>query len=420
MRSPLLFVLAAAVPLATFAIASCTGSSPDHGTGGTAGTAGTGAQGGSTPDASPDAAPDASPDAATDGPAPPPGCDVITLTTAVASTQMAHSEQYGPQPDLLATPEVGGTTGDPQHPNRLVFYLDGADAPGTYSVAAFTNVFYAIGNGGGLSLDYVEPVADGGTGTYSKRYVAVSGTVQVTAVLTPYQTAGSLADVRFAEATYGSDGSVKLTAGGACAWLAQASWDTRRAGGCAPFTASTKGQCPSGQYCMPTNAVGDDGLCVATGAKQTGDGCTLTSAGKWDSDCAPGLRCAEFSVDLGETSYTCHQLCDVLSASDGCAATSHCGGDYNVCIPNSFLLAAPVNGNEIDTVATVGQDCTQNPNALYCGATGTPGTCFQDTGAAAATCRPWVTAASACPAGDSGGYVAYKTGTDQSTLFCFH
>src|SRR6201999_4000986 len=110
---------------------------------------------------------------------------------------------YGPSPDLLTTPALDGSTGDAQHPNRFAFYLDAADAPGSYPIAAFSNVYSAIANGGGLSTDYL--AADGGSGAFTRRFVAVSGTVQVTEVLTPHQTTRTLSTVRFAEATYGSD-----------------------------------------------------------------------------------------------------------------------------------------------------------------------------------------------------------------------
>jgi hypothetical protein len=351
------------------------------------------------------------------GPLKPPGCSEVSLSVALQSSQMMNPEEYASQPDVISTAAVDGSTGNAQHENQLVFYLDSANAVGSYAVTAFPNYFYGKANGGEINAGYVmSGPADAGQGAFSSRYVAVSGAVQVTSVLTPHQTEGTLSNVRFNEATEASDGSVVPVPNGSCLWLREASWNTKRAGGCVPFT----GTCPGSEYCMPTNAIGDDGTCVTTGTKALGEGCTLVSSPAWDSDCAAGLRCAEFTADLGETSYSCHEICDVRSASDGCPENTHCGGGYDVCLPVPFLLASPQNGNEIDTVATVGEPCAQNPSAIYCGASGLPGTCFTDMGATSAMCRPWQHAASACTSmGESAGYVAYKGGIDESTLFCF-
>jgi hypothetical protein len=363
--------------------------------------------------ASDTAVPDAgAPDA---GPVRPSECEEITLTAALRSSQMINSETYDTQPDLQATASLGGSTGDAMRPNQFFFYLDSADAVGTYAVVPFPNYFYARPHGGGLSVDFATP--DGGTGAFTRRYLAVSGTIEVASVLTPHQTQGRLSGVRFNEVTRGSDGSATLVPGGRCYWLASAAWDTRRAGGCVPF--ATPSTCPAGRQCMPTNAIGDDGVCAAVGTRTEGEECTAPPTGTWDSDCAPGLRCARFGVDLGETTFTCHRICDVRSASPSCPAGTHCGGGYNACLPISYLQHDARGMNSIDTVATVGAACAENPAALYCGASARPGVCFADTGAAGATCRRVVHAGSECP-GETAGYVAYKGGIDRSTLFCFH
>jgi hypothetical protein len=363
-------------------------------------------------DAEPDSASDADVDA---GPQKPAECEEFTLATPLLSSQHADPESYLFQPDLNATPLVGGTKGDPKKPNVFLFFLDGENAVGTFPVTVFKTYWYASGNSGGMNADYVKPgSSDAGASGYT-RYAAVSGTVEITSLLTPHQTKGKLSNVRFDEATLEADGTAKLVPNGKCQWLKEAEWDTQRPLGCAPFTKNT---CGDGKFCMPTNAIGDDGLCVTTGTKVAGDVCTPAATGLWDSDCAAGLRCAKFTVDVGETEFTCHQLCDVRSDNPGCPATAHCGGGYDACLSIAFLHTSPQNGDEIDTGALVGQDCALNPTAIYCGVDGRPGTCVKDKGAATSVCRPLLHAASQCPADMLGGYLAYKAGNDSSSIFC--
>jgi hypothetical protein len=363
-------------------------------------------------------------DAATEASATmPAGCSAITLKGPLVSLQLTNPEQYSFSPDLSATVEVDGSTGDAENPNRLTFYLDGADAVGTYEARPYSSAYYALGNGGAIHTDYVPATTDSGTssGAFAHRYMAVSGSIAITESQTPFQTTGRLSNIRFEEAVASSDGTISVVSGGKCYWLAEADWNTIRPHACMPFAPTAKGPCEGeGHYCMPTNAIGTDGLCVTTGGKGLGESCTLATTGKWDSDCSPGLRCAEFAPL--DTSYTCHSVCNVRSSTPGCPDTAHCGGGYETCIPNSFLDDADggnVEGNEIDLTASVGDACSMNPSALYCGANGTPGTCFQNTGSKAAMCSAWALGPSLCGT-QSTGYVAYKSGIDESTLFCFH
>lgn len=363
--------------------------------------------------------PAAATDAMADGGAQqvPADCEEVTLTAAPDSVQKTNPEEYLSQPYLIGVPKLGGSTGNPQQPNKFFFWLDSANAVGSYPITPLQTYVYDAANTGGISADFIAPDAsDGGAGGFTKRYIAVSGTVQMTSVLTPHQTEGTVSNVRFEEVKRNDDGTATLVPGGKCYWLKSTSWNTKRAGGCAPFTTNT---CGAGKFCMPTNAIGDDGLCVTTGTKPIGAVCTQAVAGNWDSDCVAGSRCAKFAGDFGETKFTCHKLCDVRSTAPDCPADAHCGGGYNTCMSVAFLKNAPVNGNEIDTVATVGQTCAQNPKANYCGVSSKPGICYTDTGAAGATCRPFVHALSECPAGTTGGYVGYKGGIDQSTVWCF-
>jgi hypothetical protein len=356
-----------------------------------------------------DSGADAEADAAVDaGPQKPAECEEITFDTSFVSSQATDPESYLFQSDLNAVPLVGGTKGDIKKQNVFLFFLDGANTVGSFPVNVFKTYSYVSGNSGGINAEYVKPAG------YT-RYASTSGTIEVTHFLTPYQTKGKLSNVRYDEVTLEADDSAKPVPGGKCLWLKEATWDTERPLGCAPFTANT---CGDGKQCMPTNAVGDDGICATTGTKAVGEVCTPAATGLWDSDCGAGLRCAKFAVDVGETEFTCHQLCDVRSDNPGCPATAHCGGGYNACLSIAFLHASPQNGDEIDTDALVGQPCTLNPKAIYCGGDGHPGTCVTDKGAATAMCRPLLHAVSECPADLLGGYLVYKGGNDSSTIFC--
>ena len=140
-----------------------------------------------------------------------------------------------------------------------------------------------------MNADYVTPAG------YTP-YAAVSGTVEVTDLLTPHQSKGRIFNVRYDEVTLEADSSAKPVLDGKCLWLKEATWNTERPLGCAPFTRNT---CGDGKFCMPTNAIGDDGICATTGTKVVDEVCTPGNTGLWDSDCGPGLRCAKFTVDVG-------------------------------------------------------------------------------------------------------------------------
>ncbi len=364
-------------------------------------------------DASAEAAPvepakDAGTDA-TSGPTRPPECVEVTPKAARSTQQQVDGETYGFQPDILADIEIG----DAKLEDRFRFYVDAAHPIGARPVdGTKASAFYAFGNAGRISQDFVKD--DGGsTGKFSKTFVSTSGTVLVTDAVTPYQIKGTLTNVRFDEVEANPDGSYKAVAKGACYWMKELAFDTRRAKGCRPFAKFDS--CPSGTACMPTSAVGIDGTCVTVGAKTEGQECAPGTGSRWDSDCAAGLRCIQYDTDQGRGPF-CRKLCDVLSPTPGCPAAMHCVGGYNTCATDAELAAS----SGIDPAA-VGQPCATNAQAFYCGGSALPGVCFDDdgpTGPKPATCRPWQTAASACP--KLTGYASYKDAyADRSTLFCF-
>lgn len=347
-------------------------------------------------------------DASTE-PTRPPECTEVTPKLPRSTQQQVDSETYGFQPDIIADIQIG----DAALEDRFRFYVDAAHPIGASPVsAAKVSAFYAFGNAGRINQDFVKD--DGGTtGKYAKTFVSTGGTVLVTDAVTPYQIKGTLWNVRFDEVEAAADGTYKPVAKGACYWLKELAFDTRRAKGCRPFAKFDT--CPAGTACMPTNAVGIDGTCVTTGAKTEGQTCVQGTGTRWDSDCAAGLRCIQYDTDEGRGPF-CRKLCDVLSPTPGCPASMHCVGGYNTCATDAELAAS----SGIDP-APVGQPCATNAQAFYCGGTGLPGVCFDDdgpTGPGPATCRAWQTAASACP--KLTGYASYKEAyADRSTLFCF-
>lgn len=249
---------------------------------------------------------------------------------------------------------------------------------------------------------------DPATNAYQKIFAAKAGDLEISTILTPHQTAGAAHYVELREVL--KDPVTKAydwKPGGACYWIEEATYDVRSPKGCKPFVA---GSCPASQYCMPTNSVGSDGECVTGGAKTEAQACTRQSATAWDSDCELGLRC----IDSG-SGATCIKVCDLLSATPGCPAGTHCGGGYNVCADE-----AEFQNSGIDE-AVIGAPCATDPTALYCGGSGRPGTCWDDDGDAGpmpATCVPFSSAPSQCVAPKTAGYVAYKGSTDNSTLWC--
>lgn len=244
---------------------------------------------------------------------------------------------------------------------------------------------------------------DEGTGDYQKVFASKAGTLEITDLLTPHQTAGAARHVELREiAADPVSGAYAWVPGGACYWIEEAKYDVRRPNGCRPFVA---GACPSDQYCMPTNASGTDGECVTGGAKAVGEACARADTTHWDSDCQLGLRCLNSA---------CLAVCDIFSATPGCPAGTHCGGGYNVCLDVSVLMQSGIDD------AAVGSPCATNPDALYCGGSGRPGICYDDdtNGPKPSTCRPWVASPSQCAAPETAGFAAYKNGIDNSTLWC--
>ena len=357
----------------------------------------------------------------------PADCQDLDLSTGVplASQTQIKFDMMGATPVVRTKPDVFTKNGDPALADKLVVYLHGAVGAGTLNIDPdLTKLFTYVPSClacAALQLDFTK--TDAGTSSYAKTFAAVNGIVDIETAITPNQTQGVVRGLELRELYTDATGARKLLPGGQCYWVAEQPFDTRREKGCRPFQENAG--CAEGQYCMPTNAIGTDGQCAATGAKKLGDTCTVNVSGdapSWDSDCATGLRCFKDSETM-ETVATCKQICDELAPTNACPTGSTCGGGYSLCIPNQVL----VDHSGLD-FAAIGEACTQKAPgggwAQYCGGEGKKrGTCVDQDGFGVgkhARCETlFVSAATEVPPGHLPGYVGYKGVNDQSTLWSY-
>jgi len=339
--------------------------------------------------------------------------DCVDLSVAeieLVSQQQHQFDSSGTVPVIRSPQAHPSLSGDPALFDLLRILFDGdldigvhsLDPDPNHAIPNFMQNFVTISN---AAVVYQEDLSNG---AYAKVLVAAAGELEIVEMLSPHQSRGSVRHVELREMVLNPDTSqLEPLDGGACYWIEEAEYDVRRPNGCTPYT---PGACPDEQFCMPTNAIGSDGECVTGGAKQAGEGCARPDPALWDSDCALGLRCIDFGDGL-----ECGQVCDVRSDAPGCAAGTHCGGGYNLCLDEALLQDSGVDP------ALVGEPCTEDPTAGYCGADGRPGTCYDDDagGPNPSMCRPFASAPSQCVAPETAGYVAYKNQIDRSTLWCF-
>ncbi|MDI1481476.1 hypothetical protein [Polyangium sp. y55x31] len=339
--------------------------------------------------------------------------DCVDLPLAgieLLSQQENTFDSSGSVPIIRTPSSLANISGDDTLSDRLRLFYDGAlgtgvhamDGDPTHALPDFKTTFVPTCNACAVFQE------DLGDNTYLKNFAVKSGELEITALVTPHQTAGVARHVELREVVKDAmTGAWGWVDGGTCYWIEEASYDGRRPKGCVPYAFDA---CPADQFCMPTNAVGTDGECVTGGAKVEGEACTRVSDTQWDSDCSLGLRCFD-----GGMGAICHKVCDLHAAAPDCPAGTHCGGGYNLCLDVAILQNSGVDD------ASLGETCATNPGALYCGGAGQPGMCWDDDGDAGpmeATCIPFVSAPSQCVAPRTAGYVAYKDGIDQSTLFC--
>ncbi|WAS89811.1 hypothetical protein [Nannocystis punicea] len=344
-------------------------------------------------------------DTTTGGPIMPEDCQELPLLgIELLSQQEFQLESAMPVPWIRSPSTQDSITGDPALFDLLRILFDGDLAVGVHALDPDPN--HAIPN----NIQSYLPVSSSAVvyqedleaNVYKKVFVAVSGELEIVEMVSPHQTQGVVRYVELREMVKNGD-LLEPVEGGACWWIDEAEYDVRRPNGCSPFTDDA---CPADQYCMPVNAIGTDGVCVTGGAKKEGEGCTLVDPNGWDSDCESGLRCVDFG-----NGDECGKVCDVLSDAPGCPAGTHCGGGYNLCLPEATLQMSGIDP------APLGEPCVDTPTALYCGGEGRPGHCYDDDGQGS-KCLPWVSAPSQCPAEQTSGYVAYKGGIDRSTLWC--
>lgn len=340
----------------------------------------------------------------------PDDCVDLALAGIELVSQQEHQYDSSGSVPLVRTPAAQTSiTGDPALFDLLRILFDGdlgigvhtLDPDPNHAIPGFVTSFVTVSN---AAVVYQEDQANN---AYTKVFVATAGELEIVEMLSSHQTRGRVQHVELREMVTNPDTEeLELKPDGTCYWIEEAEYDVRRPQGCTPFK---PGACADDQYCMPTNAIGSDGECVAGGAKQEGEACALTSPMKWDSDCAPGLRC----IDFGD-GPECGKVCDVLSDAPGCPAGTHCGGGYNLCLDEALLQMSGIDP------APLGEPCVDNPTALYCGGEGRPGHCYDDdaAGPLPSTCLPFLSAPSQCIAPQTAGYVGYKSGIDRSTLWC--
>lgn len=351
-------------------------------------------------------------------------CEVLDLSAGMplaSQTQLEH-DTIGATPVLRTRPGVFLANGDPTLEDKLTIFVHGAAGVGTLRIDPdLSKLFtYVQSCAACASLDLDLTTNDAGASTYAKRFAAVSGAVEIQSAITPNQTQGIVRGLELREVTTdAATGTTTLLKGGQCYWVAKQAFDTRRERGCKPFQA--KSTCATGEQCVPTNAIGTDGECAATGTKQLGEQCTRQADGNtpsWSSDCAAGLRCFQ---DQDAQVATCGQICDQLAPTNTCPAGTLCGGGYNLCVADTVLAHSGIDP------AAIGEACSVKDGdgywAMYCGSEGKQrGTCVDQDGFVGkhAKCEALFTsAATELPPGRQPGYLAYKGGKDLSTLWSY-
>ncbi|NUP10913.1 MAG: hypothetical protein HOW73_33120 [Polyangiaceae bacterium] len=389
------------------------GTNNDGGSGAQGGLGGQGAQGG----AGGEGAQGGSGGAGGEGggpPTKPADCDVLSLSGIDLLSKMENApDSADVMPVVRTSSTQENVSGDATMFDRLQFLFDGNLDVGTHQfdgvldhiVPNGTTTYTYTCNAGAIYQEDLDETIE--EPAYTRAFAAKAGELEIEELVTPHQTQGVFRYVELREVAPNVDTQVyEWKDGGKCYWIEEAAYDVRRPNGCLPFT---DGACPADQFCMPVVASGIDGECVTGGDKAVGEACTFVNDTTWDSDCELGLRC----FDEGEGG-TCYQVCDIFSATHGCPDDTHCGGGYNLCMPLEDLTNSGVDP------AALGETCSVDPSALYCGGTGQPGMCWDDDqdGPMESTCYPWHAAPSECVAPQTAGTVQYKNGIDASTVWC--
>ncbi|MDC0674336.1 hypothetical protein [Nannocystis radixulma] len=350
-------------------------------------------------------------DTDTGGPVKPDDCVDLSLADVELLSQQQHQFDSAWMVPLVRSPEsLASLTGDEALSDLLRILFSGDITVGVHALDpdpnhAFPDYVTNFVTTSNAAVTLQEDLVDQ---AYTKVFTAVAGELEIFELVSSHQTRGVVRHVELREMAPNPDTeALEPVEGGACYWIAEAEYDVRRVNGCTPYTDDA---CPEGQFCMPTNAIGSDGECVTGGTKLEGEACVRPDPELWDSDCELGLRC----LNPGD-GPTCMKVCDVLSDAPGCAEGTHCGGGYNLCLDEAELQNSGIDP------APVGEPCADNPEALYCGGAGRPGTCWDDdgNGPMPSSCRPFVSAPSQCVAPQTAGHIAYKDTIDRSTLWCF-
>lgn len=341
----------------------------------------------------PDAA-SASSAAVTSGP--PPGCTPIRAGQIYIGG--APPITHGQQPTFSA--DLVTSIGDPSRRDQVRIRIDAAATTGAHSLADAGSCFEK-----GAECVVIAEDMNPATLIPAKSYAAVRGMVDIDAQVTPEERTGRVRGVELREITIASTNvpwrAASLVPGGACLWLEEAAFDTRRPDGCDPNAVDP---CGAGRTCIARNAAGTDGTCVAaTSTIAAGDACTPDADG--GSGCEPGHRC----IDVG-AGARCTRTCDLLAATSGCADGTWCG-PFGLC-------RAPAATDP----ARIGEACASE-NAT-CGRDGARGVCFVlydpagNPWSEGSKCWGYQRARSACAPGEDLGYASYAQGKDRSLGIC--
>lgn len=322
-------------------------------------------------------------------------CQVIPAFTLANGPGLTPS-QYGAQPTFRGVVVTPG--GEPVLEDMIHVRVDASTAVGSYELAppgTDTNCY----EHGAQCMYLHEDVFSGSSNAF---FVAVAGRIRITEQTTTDQSAGVIDYVELREASIEKRNvpynQANLVADGACYWVENAEFDTRRADGCDPLGAST---CGANKTCVAENAAGSDGTCRGYGNGTNLTPCTQQSDGS--TNCG-----AEYACSL-DTTRVCRKKCDILSANNECPTATVCS-TFGYCEPQT-----------VETETAFDEDC--DAFGHFCGNEGAYGLCFpqydaQGQQTAAAVCGRLERTRSACPAGQDLGFIEFDGILDRSMGRC--
>ena len=324
---------------------------------------------------------------------PPAGCEVFEITSSFLNGPQLMPAQYGAQPTLRAV--VTSPLGEEVLPDQLLIRLDAATGVGEYDLTDLNST----GNCYERGEQCVYLQQDVSNNSANKFFVAVAGKVRVDAQITTDQSQGTLEYVELREAIPGNRNvpynAATLVPGGACLWIAHATFDTRRENGCNPRVANS---CGNDRVCIPENAAGSDGTCRRSTSGGTNNApCTRDVNG--DSNCGLEYTCSKDAAPV------CRRLCDLLGDNNTCPTGTMCSF-YGYCEPGWTRDPAALGA----ACATERARCGAKDRGWCLKATNAQGQQLPEL-----VCRPFQRSRKACTDAEQDlGYVDIKQPNDQN------